>query len=217
MPPSTEEVVQTKPTRVLPENGIWRDNEIRFQSKAGEEKVTINAKLDLDTNVKQDATHLVGQDLETIVGRHEKRSVKENRTVEVARDDTLTVYRDLNTTVDRHEIHVVKENRSVQVEGNDTLIIVQGDHQVTLREGSASLNVAKTRKVTAAKVWIEATGDDLSLKCGKGKIHMSRDGNITIIGETIRIVGKQKVRINCTPDEQLWNPAMDDPPPRPSP
>ena len=41
----------------------------------------------------------------------------------------------------------------------------------------------------AQKVWIEATLDDLTLKCGQGKIHMSQDGTILITGQTVMDAG----------------------------
>jgi hypothetical protein len=171
-------------------------NTLKMQSKGGKEFCLLNARKDMVTRVGNDELHIVIKDRKTEIGKDEITLVKKDRKTEIG----------------KNEITVIKEgNRTTDIDrGDDILNVKNGQQKVTVRSG-ASLEVEAGNRVVAVptgdyvlkaqKVWIESTSDDLTLKCGLGKIHMSQDGNILITGQTVMIVGKNVVRINCPKDE----------------
>ncbi|KGT88477.1 type IV secretion protein Rhs, partial [Erwinia typographi] len=64
-------------------------NALRFEDKAGEEQVWIQAQKNMDTNVKADASHTVGQNHSHYVGQNEQHRVEANRIHGVKNQETL--------------------------------------------------------------------------------------------------------------------------------
>lgn len=127
-------------------------NALRFEDRAGEEQVWIHAERNMDTEVENDETHLVGNNRsKTIVG-NETTQVKKNRTETVDQNETITIHQNRSETVDGNETITVHSNRTETVDKNENIRI--GQNQSVTVNGNQTLKIdqAKSETITLASM-----------------------------------------------------------------
>jgi type VI secretion system secreted protein VgrG len=168
-------------------------NELSFEDKKGEEKITFHAEKDFLREVENDDALDVGHD--------QTRTIKNNRTTEITEGhESLTIKKGNRTeTIEtgNETLDITKGDRAVTLAaGGDTLTLKQGDRAVTLTVGNDSLTLDQgnqTTKASAGKITLEAM-QGITLKCGSSTVEITQAG-ITMKGVTVSIEGSAKSEI----------------------
>jgi type VI secretion system secreted protein VgrG len=168
-------------------------NELSFEDKKGEEKITVHAEKDFLREVENDDTLDVGHD--------QKRTIKNDRTTTITEgNDSLTVKKGNRTQkieTGNDTLDIDKGNRTETLSaGNDTLTLKQGDRTVTLTMGNDSLTLNQgnqTTKASTGKITLEAM-QAITLKCGGSTVELT-PGGITMKGVTLSIEGSAKTDV----------------------
>ncbi|HSX72791.1 MAG TPA: hypothetical protein VLG73_01200, partial [Shinella sp.] len=168
-------------------------NELSFEDKKGEEKITFHAEKDFLREVENDDTLDVGHD--------QKRTIKNNRTTEITEgNESLTIKKGNRTEkieTGNETLDIDKGNRTVTLStGNDELTLKKGGRTVALTMGNDSLTLSKgnqTTKASAGKITLEAM-QGITLKCGTSTVEITPAG-ITIKGVTLSIEGTAKTDV----------------------
>lgn len=189
-------------------------NEIRFEDKAGNEQIFINAQRNMDLRVLKDSMEKVIGDRHLIVGdeEHENASgnqyelvlankhlnVKLDQVEKIEGNISLTVgkgeadggnvdiliEKDRATTIEGTEHHHVQGDQNEMVEGGVSLTI-SGDHQVKV-DGAFAYEAGKTVYIKAAQTLVLEAGSQLSLKVGGNFIDIGVNG-VSIKGTMVNI------------------------------
>ncbi|EJS93147.1 Rhs element Vgr protein subfamily, putative [Pectobacterium wasabiae CFBP 3304] len=127
-------------------------NALRFEDKAGEEQVWLQAQKNMDTHVKNDETHSTDSNRTKTIGGNETTKVKKNRTETVDQNETLTIHQNRTETVDGNETITVHSNRTETVDQNESVRI--GQNQSVTVNGNQMLKVdqAKTETIALASM-----------------------------------------------------------------
>lgn len=168
-------------------------NELSFEDKKGEEKITFHAEKDFLREVENDDTLDVGHD--------QKRTIKNDRTTTITEgNDSLTIKTGNRTEkieTGNETLDIDKGNRTETLSaGNDTLTLKQGDRSVTLTMGNDTLTLNQgnqTTKASAGKITLEAM-QGITLKCGGSTVELTPSG-ITMKGVTLSIEGTAKTDV----------------------
>ena len=130
-------------------------NALRFEDKAGEEQVWIQAQKNMDTHVKADATHVVGKNHNHYVGESEEHRVEASRLHGVKVDETvLTGSKKTAAAVDEYvvasgtKLRLVCGNSAIELTaagqinmiGKGFNIFVEGDGYINTSKGKLNLN-----------------------------------------------------------------------------
>ena len=106
-------------------------NALRFEDKAGEEQVWIQAQKNLDTNVKNDETHSVGGARSHYVAKNELHRVESNQTQAVkGGTEILTGKGKLDAAVEQYEIasgtklRLVSGESAIELNANGTISLI---------------------------------------------------------------------------------------------
>lgn len=189
-------------------------NEIRFEDKAGNEQIFINAQRNLDLRVLKDSMEKVIGDRHLIVGdeEHENKSgnqyemvlankhlnVKANQVEKIEGNISLTVgkgeadggkvdiliEKDRATTIEGSEHFHVKTDQNEKVDGNVSLT-VGGDQQEKI-SGAYAFEAGKTVYIKAGQTLVLEAGMQLSLKVGGNFIDIG-SGGVSITGSMVNI------------------------------
>ncbi len=134
-------------------------NEILFEDKSGEEKLSIHAEKDMDTSVEND----------------DKQLVENDRTISVKGKHTETITKD--TTIEIEE-----GNYSMTIDsGNETRTLKQGNQTVGLKLGNISV------KCDLGSITMEAM-QSITLKVGQSSIKIDQTG-VEVKGMMIKVTG----------------------------
>ncbi len=147
-------------------------NELRFEDKTGQEEVYFHANRLLNTRVRMDETHKVGQDQTIFVGQ--------NRTEKVEKDEKVEILGKRDYTLTGNETEII-------LEGNRTTTLKKGNRDTTLEKGNDSLNVKMgniTVKAAMGKIEMEAM-QSIELKVGSSTVLIDQTG-VTIKGMMIK-------------------------------
>jgi type VI secretion system secreted protein VgrG len=106
-------------------------NELRFEDLKGEEQIYMQAEKDLDIQVKNDESRVVGHDRSKLVQNDETTTIKGNRTEEVDKDETIGIQGSRTETVDKDESVAIGGSRTRTV-GKDESITVGGQRNKTV-------------------------------------------------------------------------------------
>ena len=203
-------------SRSSKEGGGENANEICFEDKKGEEKLSIHAEKDYELVVENNDTQTIGFDTKKdgnqTVKIYNDRTVsldqgndtltvkKGNREVSIDQGNaTLTVKTGKRTnTIQGDDTLTVKQgNRVSSVDmGNDTLTVKQGNRNIEIKMGNDSLKLGMgnlTTKLDLGKVSEEAM-QSIEMKVGQNSIKIDQMG-ITIKGMMISIEGQVKVDV----------------------
>lgn len=133
--------------------GASAANEIRFEDKGGQEELFVHAERDMNTRVRFQETHHVGQD----------------QTHDIGRDTATTIGRDEARTIDR--------NRNVQIVGFDALfakgaISIESLKSITLRVQESIIHIDATGiKIQAPTIEVHGATQVTTTSPGMTKIN----------------------------------------------
>ncbi|QGY29699.1 type VI secretion system Vgr family protein [Pantoea cypripedii] len=140
-------------------------NALRFEDKAGEEQLWIQAQKNMDTNVKNDATHTVANNHSHYVGVNELYRVETNRVHGVkGGEELLTGKGKIDAAVETYVLGSgtklrlecgesaieLNANGQINIVGKGFNIFVQGDGNITTSGGKLNLNTAGAQPGTGA-------------------------------------------------------------------
>ncbi len=191
-------------------------NEIRFEDDKGNELFYLHAE--------KDETEIVENDQTVSVGHDQSISVDNDQTISVGRDSTENIGRDLSQTVGRNKTLSTGKNHDESVGNNKTesigsnMTVSVGKNQVISVGSDQSENVGKAYTLDVGKDLTESIGgnhaetvakdyvlsaknievtakDSITIKVGKAKISMKKNGDITIEGNKINVKGSSNVVI----------------------
>jgi type VI secretion system secreted protein VgrG len=193
-------------------------NAIRFEDKKGEEEVWLHAEKDQRIEVEHDESHWVGNDRTKNVDHDETVHVGHDRTETVDNNETITIGVDRTERVGNNETLTVGGNRDETIHGMENLVValtstetvglakaltVGGAYTVTVAgaintaAGLASAEEVGLSKTTmVGKTYTITAGDRIELRTGKASIVLESDGNISISGTNISIVGSDGVQVD---------------------
>jgi type VI secretion system secreted protein VgrG len=103
-------------------------NELRFDDKTGAEEVFIHAQRYLNTRVRLDESHYVGNDQDIDIGQH--------RTMQIDANDTVTIGGNRETKI--------TGNRQTNIDGTDALhvkekILIKSDVEIEFKVGDSTI------------------------------------------------------------------------------
>ena len=180
-------------TRTSP-NGAGKFNEIRFDDKADNEEIAIQAQKDLTLKVLHDRTATITNDDTLTVDGKQAVKVKGDQSFEVT---------------EGNETHTVKAGtRSVKVKGDEThdneakfTHTVDGDYALTVK-GKMSIDVTGGLTITAQKITIKSESGEISVESAtdlklKGTKDLNAEGgvNFSAKGTQTKIEGGAQLDI----------------------
>ncbi|MDX1654061.1 MAG: type VI secretion system Vgr family protein, partial [Candidatus Competibacteraceae bacterium] len=98
-------------------------NELRFEDKKGEERVTLHAEKDQSIEVENDESHWVGNDRTKTVDRDETSHIKRDRTETVNQHESITIGVNRTESVGSNETITIGQNRTESVGKNETITV----------------------------------------------------------------------------------------------
>ncbi|WP_217589024.1 type VI secretion system Vgr family protein [Burkholderia sp. GbtcB21] len=205
-------------TRSTKTGNVNTANAIRFEDKKGAEEVWLHAEKDQRIEVEHDESHWVGNDRTKNIDHDETVHVKHDRTETVDNNETITIGVDRTERVGNNETLTVGGNRVETIEGMQNLLIalasaeevglakalvVGGAYTITVVGAmntavglaqAEEVGLSKTTKV--GKTFTITAGDRIELRTGKASIVLESNGNISIRGGNIQIVGSGAVKVD---------------------
>jgi type VI secretion system secreted protein VgrG len=168
-------------TRSYPKGGAENFNELRFEDKMGAEEVYLQGEKDWNILIKNDKGQNIGRDESVNVGRNKTETVAINKaeTIGVAKELTIgglyqvTVGGAMNESVGLAKAEEVGLTKAVLV-------------GVDMNE-----KIISNRDINVGKNFSIKVGDSLEIVCGKSRISMKKNGDITLSGNNITIKGKK--------------------------
>jgi type VI secretion system secreted protein VgrG len=156
-------------------------NELRFEDKGGSEEVFLHAERDMNTRIRFQETHHVGQNQTLMVGYDRKDDVGNNETTTVGAKQTLTVTGDQEETLKANrkidvantdkltvgQSHTIEVGTDLTIKANTSITIQCGPITLKMdaKSGAFSINAPQatmegvgTAKVTSPMTTLEGTG-----------------------------------------------------------
>jgi type VI secretion system secreted protein VgrG len=186
-------------------------NELMFEDAAGQELVNIQAQKDMNTLVKHDETHRVGNDRSKSIGHDEQISVGNDRSELVGNDEQVSIGHDRKSSIGNDATQLVGNddttliggnaservavNRSRAVGVNESVEVgVNRSHKVGASETisigkSQSTNVGKKQSVKVGMLKTETVGLAKTLTCGA--VYQVTVGGV--MNTTVAAISKEKV------------------------
>jgi type VI secretion system secreted protein VgrG len=148
------------------DTGAPSANEIRFEDKGGQEELFVHAERDMNTRVRFQETHHVGQDRAAIVGRDEKKEVRGHQ-----------------------KLHVVK-TRDALVDQSDhlevgTTLLIEAGTSITLKVKNSSI-VIDASGITIHAPAVIVTGDQRAV-VESLETKVTASATLTLDGKPTRI------------------------------
>ena len=140
-------------------------NVLRFEDRAGEEQVWIQAERNMDVNVKNDASRSIGSNHSHYVRKNELHRVEANQTQAVkGGTEILTGQGKLDAVVEQYvlasgsQLRLVCGNSAIELNANGQInlvgkgfnLFVEGDGNITTSGGKLNLNTAGAKPGTTA-------------------------------------------------------------------
>ena len=151
-------------------------NELRFEDKGGHEEVFLHAERDMNTRIRFQETHFVGQDQTVNIG-HDRKD-------DVGNDETMTVGGNQKLTVTGNQTDEVDATRKVTVKADDSLKVGQS---LKIEAGTTieiSANTSIELKVGANSIKIEASG--ITMKGMMVDVTAQADANLSGLQTTVK-------------------------------
>lgn len=170
---------------------------------------------DQTLSVGNDETSDIGNNRTETVGNDESVTVGNNQTIAVASDRTRTVGKNESVTVTMARTHNVGINEAIQVGAAQEVTVgamrslavgmnqetnIGRDHSVSVGKNQEidvgaghSLSVAEDSNQKIGKKLTIDAGDQITIKTGKAKITMKKNGDISIEGKLINVKGSGNI------------------------
>ncbi len=180
--------------------GTENYNELRFEDEKGKELFYLHAEKDEQLVVENNQDISVGNDSVESIGNDRSHSVGNDTTISIGANHTESIGKAMAVSVG--------ENRSLDV-GKDQYISVAGDQTDSIGNnysldvsedltenigGDHSEQVTKDYALKAKNIQLSAD-TEITIKVGKAKISMKKNGDITISGGKINVKGSGAVAI----------------------
>ncbi|MDM0037363.1 type VI secretion system tip protein TssI/VgrG, partial [Variovorax sp. J22P271] len=210
-------------------NGPGDANALRFEDRKGQEQLWLHAQKDQLTEVEHDEDKWVGNDRRKTVDRDETSVIHRDRTETVDHDETLTIHNDRHERVDGNEDVSIGGNQDLRVEKAKTETIQRFSIQNVWLARMENVGLAYNRNVGAAMAttvglartdivglsWSQSIGrnyeitvaDQFSVTCGKASLKMTKEGEIDLSGDKIRINGQALTDITGGQSGTKWEDA----------
>jgi type VI secretion system secreted protein VgrG len=107
-------------------------NELRFEDRQGEERLSLRAQKDYSLHVLNDAETHIEHDSKTVIDHDMEQTVQNDRTETVGNDYRLNVTANRITTVEKEQLTTVKEDRETHLLKDDTTIV--NENRMTIVE-----------------------------------------------------------------------------------
>lgn len=167
-------------------------NEIRFEDLAGSEEVYLHAQKDMNVEILDNRTTVIGATNTLTVGGADSETFNDTRDIAVAKADTESYSATRTITVQKDETETFSQNQTVTV-GKSNSTSIGENHSLTVAKGSSetvggmkSVSVTKEYTITSKKLQITAN-EEIVLKTGSAEIIMKKNGDITINGKKIQV------------------------------
>lgn len=161
---STKSTIKTQTSK----NGTGKFNEIRFEDKADNEEIFVQAQKDMNIKVLNDLTRLVKHD--------EIETIENDSTIDVKNDRKLTVKNNHTITVtEGNETHAIsKGTRDLSVKGKETHLnnddfehTVDNNYTLTVK-GNLTIDVTGDIVIKGKSIKLTATSADIGIKAATG-------------------------------------------------
>ena len=133
-------------------------NALRFEDKAGEEQVWIQAQKNMDTQVKNDSSHSVGQNHSHYVGKNEEHRVKEDQSIGIKGNSSILTGGEKTDNV--LGSYLIGSSKSIRLECGKSVIELTHSGEINLTGVNFNITVDATGEIN--------TGDDLYLNPSNG-------------------------------------------------
>jgi type VI secretion system secreted protein VgrG len=172
------------------------------------EKVGANENINIGSNrtehvganeivtVNVTRTHMVGVNDSVNVGAAQEITVGGLQVVTVGAMRTKTVGASESVTIGANQSIDVGSNQSTNVGSNQTTQ-VGADRSVTVT-GGRTINVGKADSLTVGKTLTINAGDEVLIQTGSARIHMKKDGTITIQGKDVTVKGSGEIDVKAS-------------------
>lgn len=161
-------------------------NELSFDDKADQERVTLHAQRDFNARTENDVREWVGNSRHLVVKRDLRESVEVDLHQKVGRDHRERIGRDCHTDIRGKEAKRVAGGLSLSVQGNVTEIFKK----------CHSEEVTEDYFLKAMNVVLESMGG-ITLRCGSSSIVLDATG-VSITGSALTFDG-QMIRLASGP------------------
>ncbi|BAI73708.1 hypothetical protein AZL_a01770 (plasmid) [Azospirillum sp. B510] len=161
---STKCTIKTQTSK----NGMGKFNEIRFEDKADNEEIFVQAQKDMNIKVLHDLTRLVKHD--------EVETIENDSAIDVKNDRTLTVRNNHSITVSEgNETHAVSRGtRDLSVKGKETHVndadfehSVDKNYALTVK-GNLTIDVTGDIVINGKSIKLTATSADIGIQAATG-------------------------------------------------
>jgi len=142
-------------------------NALRFEDKAGEEQVWVQAQKNMDTHVKADATHVVGKNYHHYVGENEEHRVTKDQIIGVKGNSTMLTGN--NKTDNAVGTYIIGSGESIRLECGKSIIELNQDGNINITGVNFNITVDKTGEIN--------TGCELHLNPSDGVTAAIPPGN----------------------------------------
>ncbi|MEW5291983.1 type VI secretion system tip protein TssI/VgrG, partial [Erwinia papayae] len=153
-------------------------NALRFEDKAGEEQLWIQAQKNMDTHVKNNETHSVGVDRRKAIGRDEKVTVKRNLQVDVGANSVSNtgIKQVINVgkgetvlTLDKEGNALLEANTSIKLKVKDNYILITPEAiEIQVKSGNILAQSEDIATLTGKKLTVLGDGINTQLKASDG-------------------------------------------------
>ncbi|WP_158266573.1 type VI secretion system Vgr family protein [Allosphingosinicella deserti] len=139
------------------DSGAPGANEIRFEDKGGAEELYVHAERDMNTRVRLDETHHVGQNQSVMIGNDRIELVHNDEGVTIGNNQNLSVVKQRYSKIGQDDILDV--DKSYQLTAKETIVlqigaskIVMTPDAIAITSPTITVNGTKTSTVHGAEV-----------------------------------------------------------------
>jgi type VI secretion system secreted protein VgrG len=137
-------------------------NELRFEDLANNEQIFIHAQRDMDTVIRRNQTHTVGQDRARTVLGNEVINIKKDRTTSVEQNESHDIAKDFSLAVHGPTGMTTGVDKSWVLTANTSIALTVGDSSIVMTPS----------KITVKSPTVQVLGDSLvRIKGGLVKIN----------------------------------------------
>jgi len=148
-------------------------NELRFEDLANNEQIFIHAQRDMDTVIRRNQTHTVGQDRARTVLGNEVINIKKDRTTSVEQNESHDIAKDFSLAVHGPTGMTTGVDKSWVLTANTSIALTVGDSSIVMTPS----------KITVKSPTVQVLGDSLvRIKGGLVKINCDEGQADTVTG-----------------------------------
>jgi len=185
-------------------------NELRMGDGAGQESLSFNASKDMSTQVNNNMTESIGNDLSRKIGAKQSRSVTNSQTETIGADESLTVSGNQSIKVETFHVDQIGGSHTLTIGGNRDMK-VGGDHKrdvggsvthttggnaVDLVVGSVSEDVLGSAKVNVGAALVDLAVGNRTVDVGANRTETAGAAKVVAVagGRAVDVGGSLDVK-----------------------